>query len=163
MLVGSTVARGSAIRRSAQPCEADDHRPCPFLGSLVGLSVTEGARTGTGDSGSSTIGEWVVTLDIESPADSSIDGELTVRGLAAAVAGNRTYIAARGSGYSFTVILGTAGAETALSKALGMLEVAQRRAGLDLAPVVCAEVTLVGTRPVPAASGAQGGCENPAS
>jgi hypothetical protein len=93
----------------------------------------------------------VVTLDIESPADSLLDAELTVRALAVAVAGSRTYIAARSSGYSFTVIVGTAGAETALSEALGMLEVAQRKARLELAPVVCAEVTLVGTRPVPAA------------
>ncbi|MDX6254297.1 MAG: hypothetical protein QOJ11_631 [Frankiales bacterium] len=125
--------------------------------------MTDGARTGTGGTPLSVHGEWVVTLDIESPADSAIDGELTVRALAAAVAGNRTYIAARGSGYSFTVILGTAGAETALSKAMGMLQVAQGKARLDRAPVVCAEVTLVGSRPVPAASGAQGGCENPAS
>lgn len=114
-------------------------------------------------SGVSVAGEWVVTLDVESPADSSIDAELALRALAATVAGSRTYVAHRSSGYSFTVIVGTSGAETALAMALGQLGAAQDRAGLDVAPVVCAEVTLVGTRPVPAASRPSGDCENPTS
>ena len=107
-------------------------------------------------------GEWVVTLDVESRPGSTVDAELAVRALAVAVAGSRTYIAHRSAGYSFTVIVGTSGAETALSVALGLLGAAQHRAGLDVAPVVCAEVTLVGTRPVPAAHRAAADCENPA-
>ncbi|MDX6244467.1 MAG: hypothetical protein QOE76_2190 [Frankiales bacterium] len=107
-------------------------------------------------------GEWVVTLDVESRPDSATGAELTVRALAAAVTGSRTYVAQRGSGYSFTVIVGTSGAQTALARALDLLAVAQGRAGLSIAPVVCAEVTLVGTRPVPAASRPSAGCENPA-
>lgn len=118
---------------------------------------TERRRAATVD------GEWVVTLDVESPPDSTIDAELTVRALAAVVAGSRTYIAHRSTGYSFTVIVGTSGAETALATALGLLGVAQDKAGLDVAPVVCAEVTLVGKRPVPASSPSADGCENPGS
>jgi hypothetical protein len=120
-------------------------------------------RSGVRRTAVSVEGEWVVTLDVESPSDSTIDAELTIRALAVAVAGGRTYIAHRSSGYSFTVIVGTSGAETALAMALGLLGAAQDKAGLDVAPVVCAEVTLVGSRPVPAASRPPGGCENPAS
>ncbi|BEP13705.1 hypothetical protein acdb102_20160 [Acidothermaceae bacterium B102] len=112
----------------------------------------------------SRTGEWVATLDIESAVDPSVfSAELAVRALAVAVAGSRTYVAARTSGYSFTVIIGTTGAAAALAKALELLAVAQRTAGLDAGAVVCAEVTLVGSRPVPASGVASDGCENPAS
>ena len=66
-------------------------------------------------------------------------------------------------GYSFTVIVGTTGAEAALARALELLGVAQGRAGLADGAVVCAEVTLVGTRPVPAAAATGEGCDDPAS
>jgi hypothetical protein len=117
--------------------------------------------SGTG-AGMSVAGEWVVTLDVESRT-ATIDTELSVRALAIAVAGGRTYVAARPAGYSFTVIIGSSGADTALLSGMRLLAAAQGRAGLPVTPVVCAEVTLVGARSVPAASGAQTGCQNPAS
>jgi hypothetical protein len=96
-------------------------------------------------------GDWVVTLDVDERPDQSLRGELAVRALSAAVAGSRTYVAARAYGYSFTVILGGVGAQGALAEALRRLEVAQLESGLPTAGVICAEVTLVGSRPVPAA------------
>jgi hypothetical protein len=111
----------------------------------------------------SRTGEWVATLDLEDPAFDGFSVELAVRALAVAVAGSRTYVSARTSGYSFTVIVGTTGATAALARALELLAVAQRTAGLGGGAVVCAEVTLVGSRPVPAAGVGGDGCENPAS
>jgi hypothetical protein len=100
-------------------------------------------------------GEWVVTLDLEDPSFAARSGtELAVRALAVAVAGSRAYVAARPSGYSFTAIIGTTSADNlmpALVQALDLLSAAQQRAGLPEGVVVCAEVTLVGSRPVPAA------------
>ena len=130
--------------------------------------MTERAHLSVEAAGSpdSRAGEWVVTLDLE---DSTFDGfssELAVRALAVAVAGTRTYVAARAGGYSFTVIVGTTGPSplrAALARALELLSVAQSRAGLGDGAVVCAEVTLVGSRPVPAAGLSPEGCENPAS
>ncbi len=117
-----------------------------------------------GGSPDSKAGEWVVTLDLEGAGDASVAAtELAVRSLAVAVAGSRTYVAARPGGYSFTVIVGTTGAEAALARALELLGVAQGRAGLADGAVVCAEVTLVGTRPVPAAATPGEGCDDPAS
>jgi hypothetical protein len=115
-----------------------------------------------GDAAPTPEGEWVVTLDVDEQRDQALHGELALRALSAAVAGTRTYVAARPYGYSFTVILGTAGAQRALTEALGRLEVAQLRAGLPRVEVVCAEVTLVGSRPVPAAVAPEGGCDNSA-
>ena len=92
--------------------------------------------------------------------------ELAVRALAIAVAGSRAYVAARPSGYSFTAIVGTSSADNlmpALVQALDLLSAAQHRAGLPEGVVVCAEVTLVGGRPVPAAELSPEGCQNPAS
>jgi hypothetical protein len=126
--------------------------------------VSESGQIGASASVLSRDGEWVVTLDVEQPqVEDDFQAELVVRALAIAVAGSRTYIASRTSGYSFTVIVGTPGAEAALSKGLALLAAAQARAGLPVVPVVCAEVTLVGTRPVPAAERAATDCENPAS
>lgn len=114
----------------------------------------------------SKAGEWVATLDLEDPSFVGFSAELAVRALAVAVAGSRTYVAARTSGYSFTVIVGTTGAAAALARALELLAVAQRTAGLGGGAVVCAEVTLVGSRPgaaQPAVDRTTDGCENPAS
>jgi hypothetical protein len=130
--------------------------------SLVGSFMIESGPSAPGGTAVSTHGEWVVTLDVENPTDPAANGELVVRALAVAVAGSRTYVSARHSGYSFTVIVGTAGAEPALARALSLLSVAQRRAGLPDGIVVCAEVTLVDTLPLPAADGPVTGCENPA-
>lgn len=108
-------------------------------------------------------GDWVVTLDVDERLGQSLHGELAVRALSASVAGTRTYLSAREYGYSFTVILDGVGAQVALAQALERLEAAQLSAGLPLAGVVCAEVTLVGSRPVPAAVAPNGGCDNSAS
>lgn len=105
----------------------------------------------------------MVTLDVEAPGEPSGQEELSLRALAAAVAGSRTYVTARSSGYSFTVIVGTSGAQAALGRALDLLAVAQRKADVVGGSVVCAEVTLVGTRPVPAARLPSAGCQNPGS
>ncbi len=125
--------------------------------------MTDGVAPGDAGSAVAVDGEWVVTLDVESRTDSPTQADLAVRALAVAVAGSRTYVSARADGYSFTVIIGAAGAAAALPKGLGLLAVAQAKAGLPAAPVVCAEVTLVGTRPVPAASRLRIDCENPTS
>lgn len=119
-----------------------------------------GVEAGSPDS---RAGEWVVTLDLEDPSFAGVSSELAVRALAVAVAGTRTYVSARASGYSFTVIVGTTGAGAAFARGLELLSMAQCRAGLAEGAVVCAEVTLVGSRPVPAADAAAEGCENPAS
>ena len=107
----------------------------------------------TAGSPDSRTGEWVVTLDIEDPSFGGSGSELAVRALAVAVAGTRSYVAARPSGYSFTAMVGTEGADSlmpALVQALDLLTAAARRAGLPEGVVVCAEVTLVGSRTVPA-------------
>lgn len=108
-------------------------------------------------------GDWVVTLDVDERRDQLFRGELALRALSAAAAGTRTYISPREYGYSFTVILSGYGAQVALAEALERLAAAQRAAGLPIAGVVCAEVTLVGARPVPAAASSKGGCDNSAS
>jgi hypothetical protein len=137
---------------------------------IVVLSVNGDGNLGVGLSGSavSRAGEWVVTLDLDGPVDpsSGFQGELAVRALAVAVAGSRSYVESRPSGYSFTVIVGTTGTTSliaALSRALSLLAEAQRKAGLAESAVVCAEVTLLGSRPVPAGRVAAEGCENPGS
>jgi hypothetical protein len=109
------------------------------------------------------LGDWVVTLDVEDTPGASLNGDLAVRALGPVVAGSRTYLAPRSSGYSFTVIGGALDPQDALGTALHWLGRAQREAGLEPGPVVCAEVTLVGTRPVPAGTPAQRACENPGS
>jgi hypothetical protein len=107
-------------------------------------------------------GDWVVTLDVDERPEQALSGELAVRALSAVVAGTRTYVAARAYGYSFTVILSGVGAQAALGQALGRLESAQLDAGLPVVGVVCAEVTLVGVRPVPAGASSKDGCDNSA-
>ncbi len=104
----------------------------------------------------------MVTLDLDHPGATADECELIVRLLSAAVAGRRTYVSPRTSGCSFTVIVGTTGAPAALDRAIALLESAQDSAKVAAGTVVCAEVTLVGMRPVPAASAAGGGCQNSA-
>ena len=104
----------------------------------------------------SRTGEWVVTLDLEDPSFAARTGtELAVRALAIAVAGSRAYVAARPSGYSFTAIVGTRRRQPHARARSGArpAERCSHRAGLPEGVVVCAEVTLVGGRPVPAAEG----------
>lgn len=118
------------------------------------------------------VGDWVVTLDVEDPPGAALAGDLAVRALGPVVTGSRTYLAPRPSGYSFTVIGGAVDPQDALGTALQWLAQAQGDAGIEPGAVVCAEVTLVGTRPVTAgaagAAGAAGGtaqraCDNPGS